>query len=805
MLILTHISKTYESKTNTTTALKDINLELPNKGLISIIGKSGCGKTTLLNLIGLIDSPTTGNIRLNNLEFHGDNDDFIRNQIVSSVLQEDLFFEELSVDENVELGLKIQGSRDSHVKDQWYQHVGLESKRSVYPKELSAGQKQRITFVRSLSREFQILLADEPTANLDDKTELLIFQILKRISKDKLVLLVTHNRSNATFFSDRVIELNDGEVIYDVTNSASEQSSIEIEDNIVHVAENLQSRVEDWDLIKKLVLEKKEVHLRLFENSHPIKKEVATEFVPNEFIPTRVTLPFSLIRYLVMNMIQNQKLKFFVTSIFFSLILLLISFLCYFASFNVNKMTWNAFQTNDINMVNYVYIEEDQPASINTNQIQEIESISGNRVRILSNFEEDFLISEIPSNINFSFFERPDSFYIKGLSLIGEDDVTIIQGDFPSVNQILITDYTADRLLTANEEWTDYSDLIGWQIEYNQYRFMISGIIETDQDRFAELKNELEVSSALAKEFDDQCNDIYQRFYVSNDLISIYLNNPSVDLVIDGGYNEIHLLKTTDEFVASNILIDFQTFDHPYDGIYISQNMYVDMIQNESFGTNNPYVYIKNNIYDVKGVINDDLGDQNYYVYADNNMYQKIIANYYSADEILVDVSNEETVQYLQENHFEHQTYISGQINNVVQVVAILRDLVTKLIALIAFVLVLAFLFTQRSLMISNQKRWSLLRVMGMDRRSFSYKMLLYQWVLSGSILLIELILFGIATYAINHYVATSLDLQMNIITFEPLYVVVIVLIFGLLASGISYLMTRGIISKNIVTLFKGQ
>lgn len=170
MLRIKNLSKTYYTKNQNVNALKDVNITLPNTGLVSIIGESGCGKTTLLNLIGMIDQPTNGEIDYNGIELNNNNADYVRSKVVTTVSQEDLFFQELNVASNIRLALEVQNNfEDESIIEEWLRKVGLDSKSTVFPRELSSGQKQRVTLSRSLARQVQILLADEPTANLDEK------------------------------------------------------------------------------------------------------------------------------------------------------------------------------------------------------------------------------------------------------------------------------------------------------------------------------------------------------------------------------------------------------------------------------------------------------------------------------------------------------------------------------------------------------------------------------------------------------------------------------------------------------------
>lgn len=210
MLILRNISKQYERSGNF--VLSNINLEFKDKGLVSVLGPSGCGKTTLLNLIGGLDTPSEGEIivddfTLNNLRKKDLNR--YHNQYVGFVYQNYNLINYLNVSENIELIAKNQFT------DKLLEYLHLYNKKFSKIKNLSGGEKQRVAIARSLINNPHILLCDEPTGALDIKTSHEIMELLKNISKNMLVIMVTHNKDLANKYSDRIITLEDGSVIKD--------------------------------------------------------------------------------------------------------------------------------------------------------------------------------------------------------------------------------------------------------------------------------------------------------------------------------------------------------------------------------------------------------------------------------------------------------------------------------------------------------------------------------------------------------------------------------------------------------------
>ena len=221
MLKLKNITKEYKSGDTTVKALKGIDIEFRNSEFVSILGQSGCGKTTLLNIIGGLDRYTSGDLIINGKstkEFKDNNWDAYRNYSVGFVFQNYNLIPHQTVLSNVELALTLSGvSKEERRKRaiKALEDVGLKEQIHKKPNQMSGGQMQRVAIARALVNDPDIILADEPTGALDTKTSVQIMEILKNISKDKLIIMVTHNPELAEKYSSRVIKVLDGKVISD--------------------------------------------------------------------------------------------------------------------------------------------------------------------------------------------------------------------------------------------------------------------------------------------------------------------------------------------------------------------------------------------------------------------------------------------------------------------------------------------------------------------------------------------------------------------------------------------------------------
>lgn len=221
MLQLKNITKNYLSGEMTVKALKGIDIEFRKSEFVSILGHSGCGKTTLLNIIGGLDRYTDGDLIINGKstkKFKDKDWDAYRNYSVGFVFQNYNLIPHQTVLSNVELALTLSGVGKKERKNraiQALERVGLKDQIHKKPNQLSGGQMQRVAIARALVNNPDIILADEPTGALDTETSVQIMEILKEISKDKLIVMVTHNPELAEKYSSRVVRILDGKIISD--------------------------------------------------------------------------------------------------------------------------------------------------------------------------------------------------------------------------------------------------------------------------------------------------------------------------------------------------------------------------------------------------------------------------------------------------------------------------------------------------------------------------------------------------------------------------------------------------------------
>ncbi|MBQ7602566.1 MAG: ABC transporter ATP-binding protein, partial [Clostridia bacterium] len=262
MLEIKNITKIYHSKhADDVVALDDISLNLGDKGLVFLLGKSGSGKSTVLNTVGGLDSFDKGEIIINgksSKDFKQKDFDAYRNTYIGFIFQEYNVLPDFTVAQNIGLALELQGKKaDKATIDNILETVDLIGYGDRKPNQLSGGQKQRIAIARALVKEPQIIMADEPTGALDSNTGRQVFETLRKLGNDKLVIVVSHDRESAELYADRIIELKDGRVISDRVKKHVDPKMMSpnvsmVQNNLVHIkGGNLT--LQDRQFVDKLI------------------------------------------------------------------------------------------------------------------------------------------------------------------------------------------------------------------------------------------------------------------------------------------------------------------------------------------------------------------------------------------------------------------------------------------------------------------------------------------------------------------------------------------------------------------------
>ena len=254
MLETRELCKTYKPKKGVpVTAVDHVSLRFPEKGMVFLLGKSGSGKSTMLNLLGGLDQYDGGEIIIKGIsskDFSQQRFDSYRNTYVGFIFQEYNVLEEFSVGANIALALELQGKKATDEElNRILNTVDLAGFGNRKPNELSGGQKQRVAIARALVKNPEIIMADEPTGALDSATGRQVLDTLKKLSAEKLVIIVSHDREYAEAYADRIIELADGKVIRDVeviqTAADSEEKQLRFRQTSIEIPADYHLTEED--------------------------------------------------------------------------------------------------------------------------------------------------------------------------------------------------------------------------------------------------------------------------------------------------------------------------------------------------------------------------------------------------------------------------------------------------------------------------------------------------------------------------------------------------------------------------------
>ena len=223
MITLNSLSKIYRTDEIETVALENVNLTVERGEFLSIMGPSGCGKSTLLNIMGLLDAPTMGMVEINGIRTEGMKDKELavfRNKTLGFVFQSFHLINSLNVMDNVELPLlyrRMAGSERKRLAQEVLEKVGLSHRMRHFPTQLSGGQCQRVAIARAVVTNPKLILADEPTGNLDSKNGAEVMNLLTELNKEgTTIIMVTHSQHDASF-AHRTVHLFDGSVVASVT------------------------------------------------------------------------------------------------------------------------------------------------------------------------------------------------------------------------------------------------------------------------------------------------------------------------------------------------------------------------------------------------------------------------------------------------------------------------------------------------------------------------------------------------------------------------------------------------------------
>ena len=578
MIKIDNLTKIYKAKAKTECrAIDGISVTLPERGLVFILGKSGSGKSTLLNLIGGLDSFDGGDIVSfgNSLASFRERDyEAYRSSFVSFIFQDYHLIDELTVLENVTLFGSDEIDRE--LLDSTLSTVGMEEYVDRYPAELSGGQKQRVAIARGIMKDPRVILCDEPTGNLDRKTSRQILDLLKKISRDKLVVIVSHNLSEAEAYADRIIELADGRIVEDRTKDPSYVDGFLIEQGRATLPYHERMSPDEVDTLNEALRtgEVREISLRPsgFEKSELKYEEQKQELRLRKLGGNNL---FRLFKKFFFSKYRAAISTVLISVIMFGVFAVIQAFTKYDAISALEEMMKedNAvmviekdYTTLPLNIYDDLSFLDSENTYPFYNQTIWLQNPYGNSWDNISRMTDDKNLSELYIHENYGLLLCDEDYLIDLYGVDGE--IKLLAGGLDGAYEsgVLITDYFADSIIRheiarGKSKYLTYERILGLfcPADVNNAAKIV-GIIDTDYeekykvifDTFEELSDSDEELTREDIEKIISDNPIYVDFVdeIKTHLGIAYSLNP--DFIDSFNISEITLVRSNSLFFSAN-------------------------------------------------------------------------------------------------------------------------------------------------------------------------------------------------------------------------------------------------------------
>ena len=502
MIIVKNLTKVYKSKkAKICVALNNVSFSLPSKGLVFVVGKSGSGKSTMLNLLGGLDSLTSGEINVfgNQLNEYSESELYsFRSNIVGFVFQDFHLLDDLTVADNVRLSLKLMAEDDDERVEKALESVELLEYKDRYPRELSGGQQQRVAIARALVKNPDVIFADEPTGNLDSNTTEQIIKLIKEISKEKLVVVVSHNLFDAYEYADRIIELSEGRIINDLVINEKYENAVEVKDNKVIIP--MLKRFKQDELDSLLSICKRDEILKIEQSNNKFKQKEQKEEPLQAKVPQKKTKGLSFFNSVKFSAMFGKRriIGFLLSAIFASILICVLSLAQSIANFDAKSMAMDSMTESSVYAVR-----------------KDLDTLSGQvHARVIT--DEDFAKIKQAS---------PDAklykLYMSGLYING---YTIGHQKVPTITQSGLHIVETSGTLETNEEYAkkllrlDNLDIYRGSVEQNTGGIYITDFVADSFIFYGKAENYDEI---LGQQFEGS-NDYWPDGYVNGIINTSY-------------------------------------------------------------------------------------------------------------------------------------------------------------------------------------------------------------------------------------------------------------------------------------------
>lgn len=533
MIEIKSLNKIYKSKRRKKChALRDVNLTLPDTGLVFVLGKSGSGKSTLLNLIGGLDNITSGSVEVDGNDLAKFREkDFCnyRNSHIGFIFQDYHLIDELTVFENIHLSLDLKNMKQSSLVKEALARVDLAGYGDRFPSELSGGEQQRVAIARALVKKPRIILADEPTGNLDTNTATAIITLLKELSKECLILIVSHNVNDANNYADRIIELKKGEIISDRSRNPEFLDEVTLAGEELIYPNGLALSDTDIDLMnrnKEATIVKKRDKFLPTVPPRPNGRRVK---IQNKNLTSAREIKLSG------EFLKSKVFAIAASSVMVAVIMVIMALAQTIIVFDGGAVVADEMgRSRQSSLFMSKTLDDETKIALGKSYRVKVDDAD------VKAFYDGGYKGKIYPVLNYSLYTSSNSTFYgmgstnltkgvllgAGLGTIIADDALLREkfGDFELTAKadvitdygIYITDYAADSFISLNSSWRgkDYSDLVGEVRVWKNYpaRFYINGVIKTGyKEKYEELFEEAEKNNLNAAELHE--NKQYEEFF----------------------------------------------------------------------------------------------------------------------------------------------------------------------------------------------------------------------------------------------------------------------------------------------------
>lgn len=821
MLKIENLSKVYNKKF---TALENINLTFSDKGLVFIVGKSGSGKSTLLNMISGVDEITSGDIIVDGNsvnQLRKNNHSNYLGKYIGFIFQDYFLIDNLTVYENIELSLNI-----NHIEgdiSEVLASVGLAGYENKYPYELSGGEAQRVAIARTVIKKPHIILADEPTGNLDQQSTDMVLDILKKISKDCLIIMVSHDMDDVDLYADRVITLHEGKVLSDKIKDNSYINDFSINDTILSLPHHKNLTEENINEIKNNNITKV-IQLGggfIDTNSTVEEKKGSIPNVKPLSIKKKIKLFFSMC---------NKKPIGHLIKAVLSCILLTVIFV--FLSLSKFNFTYSSLKSlKEINPTSIVFQKGSYSANYKTSEINKDRKISDDEYNTITSdynaktyklynqrFTKDVSFPKNQSRLALQY-ERFYSTSTLGILECDEEYIKNKYGSFeviigdPYINTygVTITDYLADSIIKNNNNYNTYEELLGeyYPPECDYYQGYINAIIKTDyKEKYNNLINQQKINEESIEGISLSSLDNYKEFfYEANHYLNIcytFVNNYKDVCVTTNNTTFTYLINSNASALNEISLDEYRLLcDNSYN-LSSNEIMVGYQIYNLLFNTS----YLPNHIFSnpseiILNINNEDIKLNVVGLIKDNELV----------------TSKEVFLKTLDKTVFSCSIYFSdiNQIDNILGILndnyylPIVNDLISSKVIYRVVTMFLDFVFIINTLMFTilifflsnigynnikrNVKKIGILKAMGMKQRDINFIFILKTLSLGGLIILLSFLAFNIGTLIANSLFVTSLENVLGVVLYDTkIFLVYTDLVFITILIAIVSIMISSII-----------